>query len=486
MFIFDIEAKIAELFDATYPPSPLGNSSLDMRGYKPLLAESLGFIVPDSNTRRLTREKEYFQVDQDDFLEFATSTLPKEATLPDFTDDRLLIYSFLDGENGSISTEYLGSEVKVSLLDVIIARHGPGVSVTTRLAYKGDADGKWISAGTDRWEELVTLTYFPGDESHPGLGSTLVEWDRSVVLCPVSTDAEWRFILADGPYAEYLRKSIQDDPASSKQFGYVSRIVENSSHEAPKYAVQIELTRLCLCLPQYIGFMYDLISAERVKARELRTKSVRSTQPLSRSGVVYKIVKSIRVIRPPAASGATVIRWSSPKRRHLVAAHWRVFSIDRVSGKDDSGNRVLGKTWVRDHVRGISTTPIPEVAESNVPVTVRVKQTLESARDELRAKSARQSTARVIDLREHLDDPSKKPSREWMAGERAKLTAGLRYLVLKRDCHRCKSCGLSPVETNGIQLEVDHIRSVLQWGRTEVSNLQTLCRQCNRGKGARR
>ena len=119
-------------------------------------------------------------------------------------------------------------------------------------------------------------------------------------------------------------------------------------------------------------------------------------------------------------------------------------------------------------------------------VTIHVKQTLESARDELRATASNPSGAQVIDISEYQNDESKKPSREWMAREREKLTAGLRYLVLKRDSFCCKSCGVSPVDTNGVFLEVDHIRSIEQWGRTELSNLQTLCRTCNRGKGARK
>ena len=115
-----------------------------------------------------------------------------------------------------------------------------------------------------------------------------------------------------------------------------------------------------------------------------------------------------------------------------------------------------------------------------------MKQTLESARDELRATAGTPPGAQIIDMAECQNDGSKKPSREWMARERAKLTAGLRYLVLKRDNFCCKSCGASPVDTNAVLLEVDHIRSIEQWGRTEIINLQTLCRACNRGKGARK
>jgi|APTNR8051073442_1049403.scaffolds.fasta_scaffold02738_8 hypothetical protein len=484
MFIFDIEEKVDRLFDEVFPPSPFGDPRLNKRAYKPLLAESLGFIVPDKTSRRQIRDKEYFQIDQDDFLEFATSTLPKEPTLPVFPNERLLIYSFVNCDVG-ISTEYLGSKVQVSLLDAIIARHDVGVSVTARIAYKDDSTSNWIGFGTDRWEELITLTYFPSETSHPALGSTLLEWDRSVVLCPLSDDDEWRFVFADGPYAEYLKNEIEKDDSSDK-FKYVASIVDASKKELQKYSVQIELARLCLCLPQYVAFMYDLVSPERVKAKTSPPHQTAASQAKSRSGVVYKIVKSIRVIRPPTEQGAKIVKWSSPKRRHLVTGHWRVYASDHVAGRDRDGNAVAGRTWITQHIRGKDRPQIPDVAESSASVTIHVKQTLESARDELRATAVTASGAQVIDIAEYQNDEIKKPSREWMARERAKLTAGLRYLVLKRDNFCCKSCGASPVDTNGVLLEVDHIRSIEQWGRTEIINLQTLCRACNRGKGARK
>lgn len=486
MFIFDIEEKIDQLFDVVYPPSPFGDPRLNKRGYKPLLNESLGFIVPDTNTRKQIRDKEYFQIDQDDFLEFATSILPKAPTLSNFLNDRLLVYSFINCEGAGISTEYLGSQVQVSLLDAIIARHEAGVSVTARIAYKDSSSNNWIGFGADRWEELVTLTYFPSEISHPALGLALLEWDRNVVLCPLSDDDEWRFVISDGPYAEYIKNEVEKDADDSDKFQYVSRIVESSKKDLQKYTVQIELTRLCMYLPQYVGFMYDLVSAERVKARTTKTRRTGAPQPNSSVGVVYKIVRSIRVIRPPSGQGAQIIKWSSPKRRHLVSGHWRVYASVHVAGKDSDGNPVSGRTWIRQHVRGKDKPQIPDVAESSNVVTVHVKQTLASARDELRADANNSSGAQVIDIQAHQNDETKKPSREWMARERSKLTAGLRYLVLKRDDFSCKSCGASPVESSGVQLEVDHIRSIEQWGRTELSNLQTLCRNCNRGKGARK
>lgn len=67
--------------------------------------------------------------------------------------------------------------------------------------------------------------------------------------------------------------------------------------------------------------------------------------------------------------------------------------------------------------------------------------------------------------------------------EREKMTAPLRYSVLKRDGFRCRACG-SSVSTGAV-LHVDHIQAVSKGGSTVYENLQTLCSACNQGKGAR-
>ena len=67
--------------------------------------------------------------------------------------------------------------------------------------------------------------------------------------------------------------------------------------------------------------------------------------------------------------------------------------------------------------------------------------------------------------------------------EREKLTAGLRYDILKRDNYRCQICGRT--QADGIKLHVDHIIPIAKGGKTVPENLQTLCQDCNLGKGTK-
>jgi 5-methylcytosine-specific restriction endonuclease McrA len=62
------------------------------------------------------------------------------------------------------------------------------------------------------------------------------------------------------------------------------------------------------------------------------------------------------------------------------------------------------------------------------------------------------------------------------------IPASVRVAVLHRDGYKCVFCGRSAKQ---VQLEVDHIIAFSTGGSNDPSNLQTLCFDCNRGKGAR-
>jgi len=59
----------------------------------------------------------------------------------------------------------------------------------------------------------------------------------------------------------------------------------------------------------------------------------------------------------------------------------------------------------------------------------------------------------------------------------------LRLKVLERDSFACIYCGQTPALTKGIILHIDHVVPFAAGGKTVLENLQTLCRECNLGKG---
>ena len=64
---------------------------------------------------------------------------------------------------------------------------------------------------------------------------------------------------------------------------------------------------------------------------------------------------------------------------------------------------------------------------------------------------------------------------------RSGLTLSLRFNVFRRDDYKCQICGATAKD--GVRLEVDHKVPVAKGGTDDMSNLWTLCFNCNRGKG---
>lgn len=67
--------------------------------------------------------------------------------------------------------------------------------------------------------------------------------------------------------------------------------------------------------------------------------------------------------------------------------------------------------------------------------------------------------------------------------EKIKVPNSLRLKVFERDGWKCRICGKT--RDDGALLEADHIIPVSEGGQTKIENLQTLCRECNNGKGKR-
>lgn len=62
-----------------------------------------------------------------------------------------------------------------------------------------------------------------------------------------------------------------------------------------------------------------------------------------------------------------------------------------------------------------------------------------------------------------------------------RVSPSTRVKVFERDNYTCQMCGRSH-HHDGVKLEVDHKIPVSRGGSDNISNLQTLCFECNRGK----
>lgn len=67
--------------------------------------------------------------------------------------------------------------------------------------------------------------------------------------------------------------------------------------------------------------------------------------------------------------------------------------------------------------------------------------------------------------------------------EKRNIPLKLRLQVLSRDNFKCVYCGKSPATNVGTVLHIDHVDPFSKGGKTHLDNLQTLCEECNLGKG---
>lgn len=66
--------------------------------------------------------------------------------------------------------------------------------------------------------------------------------------------------------------------------------------------------------------------------------------------------------------------------------------------------------------------------------------------------------------------------------ERRKMGNALRYRIMRRDGFACVLCGATAPDE---KLVVDHVMPIARGGKTESTNLRTLCSRCNTGKGTK-
>jgi len=84
---------------------------------------------------------------------------------------------------------------------------------------------------------------------------------------------------------------------------------------------------------------------------------------------------------------------------------------------------------------------------------------------------------------EQEENESHGPSAESVPAVKRKVKPKLRRQILERDNYQCLDCGKSPRNDAACVLHVDHRIPLAKGGTNNPDNLQTLCADCNIGKG---
>ena len=503
--LFPLERALLALYDVVCPfygkdTHPSG------RGIKPLICEALGVTVGEGDSRVLHQRRKYYKFDPEDFLDFATSELGSMPVLGEFEFNTLAFYEGIGGVP-AVPLLTKDSERGLSLVDCVIARRDPFVSVTARFIrqVKDASTGQWRHP--EKWEEGgawrgITIILVP---EKPGKHAPTVRakaplaltWYEGAFEPPCLEDAEWRF-WQNGDYVDFVLAESERTQDGTVDDRIAAQIREGRARLLSENAEELALARLCFALPAYFRFMVDLVETDHIPIVKDHGSAVQArgkARKAADSDIQYRVVRSVRILRPVTEDTDTSSRraYSPPSYAFGVRGHWRVYEDSTTKGSDGLGNVVFGRTWVRDYVKGMGRE---EFAAGLAPVVVEpktiiyVKQSVAYAKQLVAATAVKDRSTLATSVTRGPDvikkrDASDVPSVEWKANERRKLTAALRYLILRRDGFRCCLCGASQADDPGIRLEVDHKLPVANWGQTIESNLWTLCRGCNGGKSAR-
>lgn len=88
-----------------------------------------------------------------------------------------------------------------------------------------------------------------------------------------------------------------------------------------------------------------------------------------------------------------------------------------------------------------------------------------------------------INVESHADDAPSTGNSDRPRRTPRDPNLALRFKVMRRDAFKCCVCGRSPANDRSVELHIDHVKPWSQGGETIEENLQTLCSQCNLGKG---
>lgn len=445
----------------------------------------------DKTSLKLIKNRSFHVLDFNDFLDYSTSDLPKEIDIHKFHNFHIYCYGTYDESYespGVISSE----ENKFSIMGALLSRKNNELGVMMQIRVfdqyyisdkapdivKSNFSGKLFNPNHNFPYIFIYLTIKQTDEG-------LVEMLRSEIIPPIILGAEDYGINCIGIMDYDVNRSIHST--------YPQLLEKDREVLYERDQLYFEVARLIPFIPSYFDFMYDLVLEEKIKIGNKPSKLSNKNKKLKKTGKpVYKIIKSIKISyqsEEDARSRLSASRrtWTPPNFKFMVKGHWRKLKNQSSIGHDQNGNEILGKTWINTYEKGNDTGN--DAGEDKVEVitkqpnitTIELKQPISHARDILKSYNKEQPSVNVFETSDQSHS-SDKPSESWMYEERKKLTAGLRYLILTRDNYRCLLCGASGTE-KGVRLEVDHIQPIAKWGKTEESNLRTLCKSCNRGKG---
>lgn len=202
-----------------------------------------------------------------------------------------------------------------------------------------------------------------------------------------------------------------------------------------------EIAKTLALLPSYLAARIDVIQTEDQATRlgtELRTsmKAKRAVEhAIAESRVLHRRISAIRVVHdaPLILAGRS---YSAPTFQVPVEGFWRHFIDATRQGHDENGDVIVGRTWVRAHIRHKDKEAPTE------PKVVYIKASLSLARKRLerfqKASTQRMagvSQVGVASLAAKSDAPVKNADGQTSSAEQASAQTGAFLYVMRCPAH---------------------------------------------------
>lgn len=346
----------------------------------------------------------------------------------------------------------------------------------------GDSGREWLRPHPSRHVERVPLADNASDLWRTIVFVRLNIGERSVVNRFVFTDIGTAYLV------------LMDDLNQLRDFlADISEEALNRMYDKlAEHDTLFEICKTCILLPEYFAFKITLVRDEDPPAR-LASRPVSKRQGDLQSGdeqpgtvgtadteaVRYRRVSALRIIS--TTSERVARRYTPPAFQIEVRGFWRELKPGAM-GKDQAGEPIKGRTWIHPHSRWTDLPKAPKVVlvKSRVAIARSIAES-----DRLAKQVGRTSTPAPVATEVSSDEDrpdSQRVSKEEAYRQRQLLTAKLRWKIIDRDDFRCTVCGADAAADSTVRLEVDHITPVTYGGKTEPTNLRTLCAKCNKGK----
>jgi hypothetical protein len=318
------------------------------------------FDYEDSlNVFRILPEKDYL-ISVEDFLDFATgSDSPKEDISAAYNLQENTIHSYTAFDDPRSCMFSSGDSEEFGISSVSMVRRGDELSVmlVAGKSYHEEEKDKVIE------QAKTIIPTKPSLEKH--INETKSEEEDWDITHPDNSPELWQHILlvrfdlkTKTHSARYLMKELSrgffmlhDDPEIQLPKG-----MSSSANKLENYSTLFDLAKTAVLIPAYIDFRITYIKNEDVNTAfgnmlSNSLKKKRDAKTLSsHERVVIRRISAVRIIRTSRAKGIGH-SYTPPSFEVNVAGFWRYYANKEWAGKDEHGNSVLGKTWVKSHSR---------------------------------------------------------------------------------------------------------------------------------------